>query len=166
MFPDDWIVITGAVSLSLSIIGVAIDQWTESSKKELDAQFHKEVFLETQRIHSIFDEKRQEFDKQKEEADRTANNAADVICDGWFGNLRGDDTANGVSSRRPRSKKSKLLQESETVFKLEEDIQEFTACCSCPDCGQTAFHFINSSDQNSKIMRECISCKKVWLQLK
>ena len=165
MSPDDWMNAAATVIASLSILGGHLTYRTNNSKaqKKEDAQFRKEMFLETQRIHSFFDEKRQaDFDAQKER-DSEVDDATDAIISGWFGKRYCDDSSDGFSRSQSGTK---LVQESETVFKLEEDIQEFTACCSCPDCGQTAFHFINSSDQSSKIMRECISCKKVWLQLK
>ena len=167
MSPDDWITVTGAVSASLVILGVAIEQWGKYPAKKENAQFYKEVFLERDRLRQIFYEKNKENSESKKERDSRINAETNVICNSWFGELRGDDIDDGVSRRKSRTKsKEKLVRQSETVFKLTEDIQEFTACSTCPDCGQTAFHFINSSDQNSKIMRECISCKKVWLQLK
>ena len=167
MTPDDWITVTGAVSASLVILGVAIEQWGKYPAKKENAQFYKEVFLERDRLRQIFYEKNKENSESKKERDSRINAETNVICNSWFGELCGDDTDDGVSRRKSRTKsKEKLVRQSETVFKLTEDIQEFTACSTCPDCGQTAFHFINSSDQNSKIMRECISCKKVWLQLK
>ena len=141
------------------IIGMVLTFKESLEDRKLNAEFHKNVYLQAARDREQLDRIRQEISgKEEKRNEKTRNSARER-----FGRRDNDNSSNGV----PRSKSgTKLVQQSETVFKLAEDIQEFTACCSCPDCGQTAFHFINSSDQSSKIMRECISCKKVWLQLK
>ena len=159
MTPDDWLTVTGAVSASLVILGVAIEQWGKYPEKKADAEFYKNVYLQAARDREQLDRIRQENSKEKEERNAKARKGAGER----FGRRDNDNSSNGVSRRKSGTK---LIQQSETVFKLTEDIQDFRACSTCPDCGLTAFHFINSSDQNSKIMRECVSCKKVWLQLK
>ena len=141
------------------IIGMVLTFKESLEDRKLNAEFYKNVYLQAAKDREQLDRIRQEISgKEEKRNEKTRNSARER-----FGRRSNDYLANGVSRRKSGTK---LIQQSETVFKLTEDIQDFRACSTCPDCGLTAFHFINSSDQNSKIMRECISCKKVWLQLK
>lgn len=147
-FIENFLFVLCGLGFVISFFGLIVNSFTNKESKS-NVRISSKCSEKPKSHHQqILERSKKNLVKEKEANLRVGQGDSNFLNRWSWGSLD-DCSSNTILNVRKRTK-----------------TESFSALTDCPKCGNLNFHYLRLGSSKIKVIRECISCKHTWWELK